>query len=494
MKKYSLYTVILGILSILIIINFVSIYLSVTQHREDLIESAIEEKTHLAEIIDETMTSPLWIYRLALVPGMEKAFIREITEFEDVKYIRVVTSDGTIYKSSIEGEWGKIIREPDIYRVIKSGKKIVKDQTFEGEKIKLIIYPGHQDKTIWVGFTLERVEDTIRAMLIRDVSFALGGLIAMLLALFLTSKEVIIDPLKELTKACKEIGKGNLDVKIKSKSKTEIGELADTFNKMTFELAEAREELVELNLHLEEKVEERTRQLKEAEGQLIQSAKMATIGTLAGGVAHEINNPLGAILTNTQMLLMEVKDPDQRESLKLIEEGSRRCRDIVQTLLKYSRKPEFDEFKSINLNDVIDDTLNLLQHQLDKENVKIEREYGEIPNINGNANELQQVFTNLILNARDAIKKIGKSGKITIRTFQEGIFIVSRVIDNGCGIPKEDMDKIFDPFFTTKDVGKGTGLGLAISYKIIEKHNGKMEVSSKVNKGTTFTIRFPKVE
>ncbi|RLI84895.1 MAG: hypothetical protein DRO76_06205, partial [Candidatus Altiarchaeales archaeon] len=145
MKRYSLYSVILGILSILVVINFISIYFSVTQHREDLIESAIEEKTHLAEIIDETMTSPLWIYRLALVPGMERAFIREITEFEDVKYIRIVTSDGTIYKSSIEEEWGKIIKEPDIYRVIESGKKIVKDQTFDGEKIKLIIYPGHQD-------------------------------------------------------------------------------------------------------------------------------------------------------------------------------------------------------------------------------------------------------------------------------------------------------------------------------------------------------------
>jgi len=345
-----------------------------------------------------------------------------------------------------------------------------------------------------VGFTLKRVEDSIRVMLIRDISFASGGLIAMLLVLFLTSKEVIVDPLKKLTEACKEIGKGNLDVKIETKSKTEIGELADTFNKMTLELSRAKKELMELNLHLEEKVKERTRQLKEAESQLIQSAKMATIGTLAGGVAHEINNPLGAILTNTQMLLMEVKDPEQQKELKLIEEGTKRCRDIVRTLLKYSRKPEFDEFKSINLNNIIADTCNLVQHQLDKENIKIEVEYGEIPNINGNSNELQQVFTNLILNARDAIKKTGKPGKITIRTFQEGIFIVSQVIDNGCGIPKENMDRIFDPFFTTKDVGEGTGLGLAISYKIIEKHNGKVEVSSKVDKGTTFTIRFPKVK
>jgi len=494
MKKYSLYSVILGVISIMLLINIVSIYISVTQHREDMIKAAIEEKTHLAEIIDETMTSPLWIYRLALVPGMERAFIEEMSEFEDVKYIRVVSSDGTIYKSSIKGEWGKIIKEPDIYRVINSGKKIVKDQDFEGERIKLIIYPGHRDKTIWVGFTLKRVEEAIRVMLIRDISFSLGGIAAVLLTLFLTSKEVIIDPLKEVTEACREIGKGNLDVKIETKSKTEIGELADTFNEMTLELAEAKDELVRLNLHLEEKVEERTRQLKEAQEQLIQSAKMATIGTLAGGIAHEINNPLGAILTNTQMLLMEVKDPDQRESLKLIEDGTRRCRDIVTTLLKYSRKPELGEFKSINLNDVINDACNLLQHQLNNENIKIKKEYTKVPNIEGNANELQQVFTNLILNAKDAIKRIRKTGEIIIRTYQEDKLVVAQVIDNGCGIPKENISKIFDPFFTTKDVGKGTGLGLSITYKIIEKHNGRIDVSSNVGEGTTFTIKLPKAE
>ncbi|OYT41275.1 MAG: hypothetical protein B6U86_02710 [Candidatus Altiarchaeales archaeon ex4484_43] len=274
----------------------------------------------------------------------------------------------------------------------------------------------------------------------------------------------------------------------------ELKRLIKVLTKREIELTKAKEELEELNLHLEERIEERTRQLKEAQEQLIQSAKMATIGTLAGGIAHEINNPLGAILTNTQMLLMEVEDPDQRESLKLIEEGTRRCRDIVNTLLKYSRKPELDEFKSINLNDVINDACNLLQHQLNNENIKIKKEYTKIPDIEGNANELQQVFTNLILNARDAIKRIRKAGEIIIRTYQEDKSVVAQVIDNGCGIPKENINKIFDPFFTTKDVGEGTGLGLAIAYKVIEKHNGRIDVSSNVGKGATFTIKLPKVE
>jgi len=244
-------------------------------------------------------------------------------------------------------------------------------------------------------------------------------------------------------------------------------------------------------------------ELKSTQEQLIHSEKMATIGTLAGGIAHEINNPLGAILTSTQTLLMDIKDEGERESLKLIEDSTRRCRDIVQTLLRYSRKPEVGEFESIDLNAVIIDSCNLLQHQLEKDNIKIETEYGSIPYMRGNANELQQVFTNLILNAGDAVKEkrkiedkrkikdTEKPGKITIRTSQKGKFIVSQIIDNGIGIPEENIKRIFDPFFTTKDVGGGTGLGLSITYKIIEKHSGEIGVSSKVREGTIFTIRLP---
>ncbi|RLI93411.1 MAG: hypothetical protein DRO92_04425 [Candidatus Altiarchaeales archaeon] len=240
------------------------------------------------------------------------------------------------------------------------------------------------------------------------------------------------------------------------------------------------------------KIEEAYRELKKTQNQLIQSEKMATIGTLAGGIAHEINNPLGSILINTQMLLNDIKDEEKRESLKLIEESARRCRDIVQNLLSYSRRHELEEFMPVNLNEVIDNSYNLIRHQLRMDNINVEIKYGNISNVDGNANELQQVFTNLILNARDAIKKSGKSGTITIRTFREDKFIVSEVTDNGSGIPEEYIKRIFDPFFTTKDIGEGTGLGLSIVYKIIEKHNGKIYVSSKLGEGTTFTIKLPK--
>jgi len=275
MRRYSLYTIVFVIFIILIAISFTSIYFSITQHRKDLVETAIKEKTHLAETINETLASPIWIYRLALVPGMEKAFIEEIAGFEDVKYVRVVNSDGTIYKSSLEGEWGEIIKDPDISKVISTRREIIKDQLFEGEKVKLIIYPGYQDKTIWVAFTLEGIEGEIQGMWVRDISMIGGGTMVIILILFIVLRGMI-DPLKKITVACKEVRRGNLDIKIKVKSKTEIGELAETFNKTIADLKKSKEALEEAKVGLEIRVEARTRELKELAESLDEQVKQRT--------------------------------------------------------------------------------------------------------------------------------------------------------------------------------------------------------------------------
>ena len=285
LRKYSLYTLLFIAFLILAVLSFISVYFSVTQHRKDLIKTAIEEKTHLAETVNETLASPLWIYRLALVPGMERAFINEISSFKDVRYIRVVSSDGTIFKSSIEEEWGKIIREPDISQVLESYQPIVKDQTFEGEKVKLIIYPGHQNRTIWIAFSLEEIKSDVGKMLVRDISVALGTTFFSLFVLFVILRQ-IITPLRKITLACQEIRKGNLNVKIDLKSGNEIGELAATFNRTIGDLKKSQDalekskatleikvkkrtqELSDLTKGLEQKVEERTKELQERVNEL----------------------------------------------------------------------------------------------------------------------------------------------------------------------------------------------------------------------------------
>lgn len=256
-------------------------------------------------------------------------------------------------------------------------------------------------------------------------------------------------------------------------------------------LIEMQESLRRWNEELEEKVKQRTEELENIQKQLIQAEKLATMGTLAGGVAHEINNPLTAILTNVQMLKMDAKG-DDLESFLLIEQGAKRCQTIVQKLMKYARKPaEQDLMKELDLNAVIQDTLTFLSYQLEQENIKLVKRFGSLHKIKGIPNELEQVFTNILLNAKDAVKAAKYSGVIEISTYERNGFMCAEIKDDGIGISKEHLSKVFDPFFTTKDVGKGTGLGLSITYGIVEKHGGKIEASSQQGKGSIFTISLP---
>ena len=262
MKRYSLYLIVFGVFVILTVVSLVSIYFVVTHQREDFINTAIEEKIRLAATINETIASPVWFYRMAMVPGLEKAFVSEMAKFKDVRYVRVVKLDGSIYQSSIEEEWAKTIEEPDIQKAITTKKTIVKDEVFRGEKLKTIIYPGYQDNTIWVAFSLKRVEEEVKAMFIRNIIIALVGLIFTISIIFLILR-TIVDPLKKMTATCQEVRKGNLEVKIPVISKTEIGELAATFNKMIKDLRESRTALEESKTVLEIKVEARTKELRE---------------------------------------------------------------------------------------------------------------------------------------------------------------------------------------------------------------------------------------
>jgi signal transduction histidine kinase len=257
------------------------------------------------------------------------------------------------------------------------------------------------------------------------------------------------------------------------------------------------EELKRWNVELEHRVEDRTRELVKTQEQLTQAEKLATLGTLAGGVAHEINNPLTAVLTNAQILKMTAGE-DVKESLDLIEEGAKRCQGIVQKLMKYARKTaEETPHKDVDLRDVVKGTCALLGFQFQQENIEIAMKLEDVPPVKGIAGELDQVLTNLLVNARDAIqsnspsKDLKVKGKITVETRETSNAVELIVTDNGIGIPKENQKKIFDPFFTTKDVGSGTGLGLAVSFGILKRHNATISVASMPGKGATFTVKFP---
>lgn len=249
--------------------------------------------------------------------------------------------------------------------------------------------------------------------------------------------------------------------------------------------------------NIEEQVKQRTEELVEVQRQLIHAEKLATVGTLAGGVAHEINNPLTAILTNVQMLLSidNPMDADSRESLELIEEATKRCRTIVQKLMTYARKPlQPTEMKTVDLLKIARDVVSFIAYQLEQENIKVMIKAGEEDYlVTGNQNELEQLLTNILLNAKDAIKQLKKDGRIDIQFSKIREKIKVEIRDDGIGIPGQIISKIFDPFFTTKDVGKGVGLGLSICQGIVEKHHGMISVQSEVNKGAVFTIHLPRI-
>jgi PAS domain S-box-containing protein len=227
------------------------------------------------------------------------------------------------------------------------------------------------------------------------------------------------------------------------------------------------------------------KKIEQLEKQLLQADKLATIGQLASGVAHEINNPLGNISLYAQMLLKKTEDEDTRNKLNIIEDEANRAAYIVKGLLEFARQSE-SKFDPIDINKEIDKVIDILSPQL--QGINVTTLLNSLPIIKGDTGQIEQVFMNILNNS---IQAITEDGEIQVETSVKEDHIEISIKDNGCGIPKENLPKIFDPFFTTKEPGEGTGLGLSVSYGIIKRYNGSMEVKSEDGKGTTFIIKLP---
>ncbi len=240
---------------------------------------------------------------------------------------------------------------------------------------------------------------------------------------------------------------------------------------------------------LEQRVEQRTKELRKAQEQLLRAEKLAAIGELAAGVAHEINNPIGVILGFSQVISRKLSDEHPlHKPLATIEKEALRCKSIVQNLLDFARRSE-PALRPVDVKTVLEATCALVEHKFALHNVKIIKGYDpHLPEIMADDNQLQQVFVNIILNAYQAMPQ---GGELRIITRTVGRQVQILFSDTGMGIPSENVGRVFDPFFTTKEVGQGTGLGLSVSYGIIEKHGGTIEVESRVGRGTTFTVKLP---
>ena len=246
------------------------------------------------------------------------------------------------------------------------------------------------------------------------------------------------------------------------------------------------------NAYLYQNLQETHRELKASQAQLVQSAKLAAVGELASGMAHEINNPLQIILGRIALLGIRTGGLDDKiaEDLKIVDDNIMRISEIARRLLNFAaQRSEESEAEPLHLNEVIRQVHDLVEHQLSIHRVQLVFEEGaDLPEIRGNATEIGEVFLNLVLNAQHAMPE---GGVLTVATQERDGFVEATFEDTGVGIPEEHLDRIFEPFFTTKEEGKGTGLGLSVCYGIVRKHGGVIEVESQVGRGSTFTARFP---
>ncbi len=325
---------------------------------------------------------------------------------------------------------------------------------------------------LYVGILEKKFVDLRRRTILIFLGITLAGAFISLVIAYLLANG-IIKPVKSLVSASKEIAKGNLETRIKHTSKDEIGELQETFNYMTSSLKERDERLKEY-----------------AEKEIMRSERLATLGQLAAGVAHEINNPLAVVMGRAEFLTSRIKnaDPVILKSIKTIEQEAEKAGSTIQKFLSFARQEE-PKLELTDVNKLLENSLTLTSHQALIEKVTVVKNLDtEMSRALLDPQQIQQVFINVILNA---FQSMSEGGKLLTSTGVKDAFIEVRFTDTGCGISKEDIRKIFDPFFTTKK--RGTGLGLAVSKNIIDKHHGSIQIESELNKGSVVTIRLPSV-
>ena len=532
--KLMLYVVLLVFLAV-----GISTYFSVKNESKALTEGLAHTSKQLAKNVAFSTKSAFWSLNWLFVEQLLQDSVKCGTH--DVIFSKVVKPDGGVYLASDKAYYGDAIESSLLFdRETLVDNYYLPDAKEAG---MLLVHPFKIQEENWyviLGLSLQSVRKAAHGLILRNLMLGTLILVLAILGSFALSKS-ISRPVISLANSADIISHGNLDHRVTVRSKDEVGFLAHSFNRMIDNLKKAMgdrlkadEQLREYSQNLEKMVEERTAELKQTivdlqntQSQLLQSEKMASIGQLAAGVAHEINNPVGFVKSNLgtmseyredlarlldQHKLIETtsineKDGPIRKALeniekvkeeidfdfimedfpKVIEEsidGMERVTKIVSDLKDFAYVDK-TELEHADINEGIKSTLSIVWNEL-KYKAEVIKDLGDIPLIECYPQRLNQVFMNILVNAAHAIEK---KGTIRVSTRADDGHVEIRISDTGKGIPPEVMPKIFDPFFTTKEVGKGTGLGLNMAYNIIEKHKGTIDVESEVGKGTTFIIR-----
>jgi len=511
MRFYSLKAKILFIVILAVFcIEGMFLYLNIRSLTRQILQKTEEEALNLSETIRLSI-------RYAMIKDRRDEYQRiidDVAQRKGIVEVRIFNKQGEITVSSDKSKVGTIVDkkaeacfgchgEGEAKVLLPSDSKTRIYQTEKQSLLGLInpiynepsCYPCHPKSMNVLGvldttISLEDFEREKRQIYNRMI---LSGVISVIIMSFLLSlllTRFVNRPIEKLLTATKRAALGDLNQKVGVESNDELGELANSFNHMISELKRSRDAIEEWTQTLEQKVQERTKELQQVQDQLIRAGKMAALGELAAGVAHEINNPLTGVLTFSSLMLKKVDESHPwKKDLENIVQQTTRCRNIVRGLLDFARQRKPDK-KQWDINSLIERTLTLVENQAPFQNIKIVKEFKkDMPMLMVDPDQIQQVFMNIIINAADAMSKSG--GTLTIKTDVKDEVAEISFTDTGCGMSKEQLSKLFTPFFTTKETGKGTGLGLAISYGIIQSHNGDIEVESELGKGSTFRIKLP---
>ena len=512
-----------SLLAVMVVIFALLGYLNIRLHRQHLEAATLVSAERVSDVIKHSTTYYMLrndreglyhaIQTMADEPGMIKVRILDqqgrvsySTDPKEVSHVLDKTAEAC-YGCHTQSQPLARLNRPDRFRIYRNGG---------GHRVLGIITPienqpscsnaechAHPASQQVLGvldtnLSLAKADEQLQASSSRMLIYTAGAMVIIAVLSWLFVWREVGQPIKALKKGTEHLSRGELGYQIEVRSQDEVGDLAHSFNDMSLQLRAANEEIVTWAKTLEDRVEQKTRELKRAHDHMLHVEKMASIGKMAAVVAHEVNNPLSGILTYAKLLrkwvgsgqVEQEKREEAMECLELIATESRRCGDLVKNLLTLSRSSPMN-IEPTDLQAVIDRCLLLVRHQLELGGIHLQLSLAEnLPRVPCDPAQMEQVFIALIMNAIDAMPRGGNLWLQT-RLSNDESEIEIQVRDDGAGIAPDVLPQIFEPVLTTKESGHGVGLGLAISRGIEERHHGRIEVQSELGRGTTFTVTLP---
>jgi len=500
--------------------------LTLRWHSEQYLHQSVESVSRVSDVIKRSMHYSMLLNRREDI----RHIMSTVGNEPGIEVIRIYNKKGEITFSSKAGEIGTTANVSDVAcsACHVSGSTLASPQTSEltrifqserGYRVMGMITPIKNETTcseaachdhpasqtvlgvLDVMVPLKELDESLAELEFVQYrnAFILAATVTVFSGLFILFMVNI--PVRQLIRGTDEIRKGNLQHKIAVRTNDEIGTLATSFNQMTDDLRAARDELTQAAQLLEQRVQEKTEELRRAQANMVQMEKMVSLGTLAATVAHELNNPLEGVLTYAKLLRRKLERINLETSVKkeldgelaVIADETARCGNIVKNLLLFSRQ-KIGEFREANLIDIIEQSLKLISHHLTMNNIQLQTRFEQQPiTLYCDPNQLEQAFLAVEINSVEAMPG-GGTLQIHVCENKNADSVCIEFVDTGVGIREEDIPHIFEPFFTTKRDGKGTGLGLAVVYGIVKRHGGSVDIQSQLHKGTTVTIQLPRHE